>query len=139
MNWLIAFLISANFVVTVIDGDTFRIDNTTIRLFGIDCPESNQPYGQKAMDFTANMIEGNFLEIQKVGQDRYGRILAIVTINGINLNENLVWAGLAHVDTRYCKLPICIGWLAGEEIARLENVGLWKQGQPIPPWVWRKK
>lgn len=34
--------------VYVIDGDTIRINKTQVRLFGVDAPELNHPYGKKA-------------------------------------------------------------------------------------------
>ncbi|MEL7115877.1 MAG: hypothetical protein AAGP08_09840 [Pseudomonadota bacterium] len=32
----------------VVDGDTVKIRKTQIRLFGVDAPEMNHPYGKKA-------------------------------------------------------------------------------------------
>ena len=34
--------------VYVVDGDTVVIQKTQIRLFGVDAPEMNHPYGKKA-------------------------------------------------------------------------------------------
>lgn len=50
-------------VVGVSDGDTIKIlkdgKQVKIRLAAIDCPEKGQPYGQKAKQFTADMVDHN--------------------------------------------------------------------------------
>ncbi len=47
-------------VVSVTDGDTIKVlkdgQQVKIRLASIDCPEKGQPYGQKAKQFTADMV-----------------------------------------------------------------------------------
>src|SRR6056297_1883851 len=34
----------------IVDGDTIKVRKTQIRLFGIDAPEMDHPYGRKAKD-----------------------------------------------------------------------------------------
>jgi endonuclease YncB( thermonuclease family) len=49
-------------VVGVPDGDTITVMHDgrgeKIRMFGIDCPEKHQDFGQKAKKFTSNMAYG---------------------------------------------------------------------------------
>ena len=40
----------------VVDGDTIRIAKTQIRLYGIDAPELNHPYGKKAKKALSDFI-----------------------------------------------------------------------------------
>jgi len=51
-------------VIHIADGDTITVlrdqQQIKIRLFGIDCPESRQPWGRKAKMFTAALV-GKFL------------------------------------------------------------------------------
>lgn len=42
----------------VIDGDSIVIQKTQIRLFGIDAPELNHPYGKKAKWALLNLCKG---------------------------------------------------------------------------------
>ena len=110
-----------------------------MRLHGIDAPETNQPYGQAARGFVSNAILFKTVEIQPTsqGRDRYGRIVAVVEIPGIGvLQELLLDAGLAWVWPRYCK--DCGSWERIQAKAKEEKRGLWVDGQPIPPWEWRR-
>ena len=40
------------------DGGYWYDEEVTIRLYGVDCPESDQPYGGAATDFTADEVLG---------------------------------------------------------------------------------
>ena len=70
--------------------------------------------------------------------DRYGRIVGIVYVGDICVNEEMVKNGLAWVYRRYCKIPVCEDWLALESEARAEKVGLWSHRSPVPPWEFRR-
>jgi micrococcal nuclease len=55
-------------IVGVTDGDTVKLltaDFTEIkvRLEGIDCPEKNQAFGQKAKQFTSDLCFGKQVEL----------------------------------------------------------------------------
>jgi endonuclease YncB( thermonuclease family) len=65
-------------VTSVIDGDTITIlkDNgiITVRLYGIDCPESGQDFGSKATNFVTTMVNGKIVRVEDVDKDRYNRV-----------------------------------------------------------------
>jgi micrococcal nuclease len=86
-------------VVSVTDGDTIKVlkdgIQVKIRLAAIDCPEKKQPYGQKAKQFTADMVAGKIVKIWDTDVDRYGRIVGFVFVGDKNLNKELLSAGLA--------------------------------------------
>lgn len=70
-------------VIRVADGDTITIltegkEQKRIRLYGIDCPEKKQPFGQKAKQFTSNKVFGELVEVEEKDIDRYGRTVGIV-------------------------------------------------------------
>ena len=80
-------------VERVLDGDTVYLsDGSKIRLYGIDAPERRQAYGSKSRDVLATMAGGS-VRIEKMDVDRYGRIVAVVWINGVNVNRVMVEAG----------------------------------------------
>lgn len=54
------------------------------------------------------------------------------------IQDALVSAGLAWVDDRYCKLPVCDLWRLHQREARAARRGLWADPDPVPPWTWRK-
>ncbi|EJP74630.1 thermonuclease family protein [Campylobacter sp. FOBRC14] len=124
-------------VVSIHDGDTITIlqnkQQIKVRLFGIDAPEKKQPYGQKSKQFLSNLIAGRSVEIQEKGKDRYKRVLGIVYLDGQDINEQMVLNGYAWAYVKYSKI------YAGQELkARSQNLGLWQDKKPIPPWEWRK-
>lgn len=126
--------------VFVLDGDTIEIlsnnHSERIRLYGIDCPEMDQPFGDKAKQFTSSLIAGKNVSIKPIGIDQYGRTIGIVYVDGINVNRALVENGLAWVYRKYCKESFCSEWLVLEKEARDRKIGLWSQ-EAIPPWKWR--
>lgn len=97
--------------VAVHDGDTFTLQgNKTIRLFGVDTPETSNQYndfnptngiealyGAEATDFTSNLILGKQVLYTHISNDTYGRDVARISINNKDLGIALVRAGLARV------------------------------------------
>jgi len=125
--------------VAVTDGDTIKVMQDgkaeKIRLYGIDCPEKNQPFGKKAKWFASNLVFKRLVEVKALNKDRYGRTIAWVYVNDTCLNEELLKAGLAWHYKRYSKeknLSLL------EEKARVMKIGLWSDPHSIPPWEWRR-
>lgn len=127
-------------VVAIADGDTFTllVDNreVKIRLHGIDCPEKKQDFGNAAKQYLSDLIFGHQVTAQEMGKDRYGRTIALVTVDGTPVNEAMISAGLAWHFKQYDRNPT---WATLEETARREKKGLWVQPDPLPPWEFRKK
>ena len=87
------------------DGDSIRCGDERIRLLAIDAPEMGpcQPAGRvcvqgdpiRSRDSLAAALKRGKVEIERVGKDRYGRTLAIVTAAGINLSCHQISSGVA--------------------------------------------
>lgn len=130
-------------VTRVVDGDTIYISTdegqVKIRLLGIDCPEKDQSYGDKATQFAYDMVMGEIITaVAEEGNvyDRYGRFLGNVLLeDGRSLNEELVRTGLAWHYKQYSDDPVLAEL---EEKAEEEKKGLWSEENPIPPWEWRR-
>lgn len=128
-------------VIRIVDGDTIVVlkdgESVKIRLEGIDCPEKKQPYGQTAKEFTKKLCNNKRITLKIKEKDRYGRYIATVFLpNGSSLNEELISKGLAWHYKKYDDNPK----LANLELqARGRKIGLWKNSNPIPPWVYRKR
>ena len=129
-------------VVGIADGDTFTLlvqDSLQmkVRVAHIDCPERNQPFSQKAKQFTSDAIFGKTVTVFYDKKDRYGRIIGEVYYQGgRNLSEELVKNGLAWHYVKYSKskrLQLL------EARARAQSIGLWSQPNAIAPWDWRKR
>src|SRR5574341_1842727 len=69
-------------VVSVTDGDTIIVEDKggreTIRLFGIDCPESIQAFGEQAKEFTSRLALSRTVRVYPLYKDPHGRVVAKV-------------------------------------------------------------
>ena len=152
---------SLDSVVKVIDGDTIKINNKKIRLFGIDAPEQNQicknknetnyKCGAIAKKILEEIVSKSLITCLYNNYDRYKRILGTCyTVqmlgnfpeNGIknylltenfDLNGALVRFGYAVAYKKYSKK-----YLNAQEIAKKNKIGMWS-GKFDMPWEWRKK
>ena len=80
----------------VTDGDTIKIKNTQIRLFGIDAPELNHPYGKKAKWALHRLCKGHTVRAEITEEDAYGRAVARCYLSdGKDLSAEMVKQGLA--------------------------------------------
>lgn len=123
-------------VSKVVDGDTIVLGNGTIvRLKHIDAPEYDQPWGDKATEFVRQKALNEKVTLKCYGKDKYGRTLAEVILpNGKNLNEMLVFEGLAWHYKRFSRNR---HYRLLEADARHCKRGLWSGSRVIAPWDWR--
>ena len=127
-------------ILRVIDGDTVSAESRgteiKIRLSEIDAPEMGQPFGTNSKKCLSELIrENSGLKFKSDGQDGYGRSLGWLMADQINLNYEMVKRGCAWVYDRYVVDKTIYSFQNG---ARLKNIGLWNQNNPIAPWIWRR-
>jgi micrococcal nuclease len=127
-------------VIGIKDGDTIELlvdgKPVTIRLFGVDCPEKSQAFGKAAKQYTSAVCFGKVARVEaKAKRDRYKRVLGVVYVGNVNLNEALLRKGLAWHYTQYSDNIV---WARLEDSARIQRLGLWNDPQPMAPWLWRK-
>ncbi len=80
----------------VIDGDSLVIQKIQIRLFGVDAPEINHPYGQKAKWALVSLCKGQTVQAEFIEQDDHGRTVARCYLqDGRDLSAEMVKLGLA--------------------------------------------
>lgn len=130
-------------VVAVLDGDTITFRETgkpadkppeDIRLSQIDAPERGQSFGQQARESLSSLVHGKRVKIDVMGEDRHGRSLGKLRVDGADINLEQVKRGMAWVDLEQAKDPV---YEEGERLARSAHVGLWSQPNPMPPWEYR--
>jgi micrococcal nuclease len=125
-------------VTRVVDGDTIEVSpqvegTEDVRLIGVDTPEVSggvEPCGPEASDFTTEQLEGQdvTLEFDEDLVDQYGRALAYVWVpdlDGELFNETLVRQGLARVLTMEPNVKYEDRFVAAEDEAKAEGVGVW--------------
>lgn len=102
-------------VFRVIDGDTIEISGgDRVRLLGIDAPERDDPRsGQAARRLRELLASGSVILETCETRDIYGRILATVRVERINVNRILLSEGLALPML----IPPCGRSVAGEVLA----------------------
>lgn len=125
-------------VVAVHDGDTISVMRDgralRVRLEGIDCPEQGQAFGQRAKEATRELVFRRVVVVEDHGRDRYGRTLGRVTVDGLDVNLELVRIGMAWHYKQHSRSPALA---AAERDARAEKRGLWSQDEAVAPWQWR--
>jgi micrococcal nuclease len=80
----------------VVDGDTIYIGNTSIRLFGIDAPELDHPYGNNSKWALINLCKGQCISaVLEVGVT-HDRVVATCFLpDGRDLSAEMVKLGMA--------------------------------------------
>ena len=139
----------------VVDGDTIKINEISIRLYGIDAPEKNQIcMGPSSESYNCGLSSTRFLktfidnstrvECSYKNLDRYGRIIgkciSYTRVENSNelipfeLNNLMVAMGHAVEYKRYSRGE----YSKAEKTAKKEKKGLWK-GEFDRPEKWRRK
>ena len=89
----------------VVDGDTFHMDGTTIRISDIDAPETHPPrcaheadLGDRATRRLSQLLSAGSFQLVRHDRDidKYGRQLRVVVRNGRSIGKMLVAEGLAR-------------------------------------------
>jgi micrococcal nuclease len=127
--------------VRVIDGDSLIIGvggyQYRIELDGIDAPELNQPWGERAAQTLHSDLTGIFVIVRQTGHREGGTIRGQLHYAGRDAALTQLRAGLAWAvePTDAEGHPTSYG--QAEQQARQSQLGLWSQAEPIPPWTWR--
>jgi endonuclease YncB( thermonuclease family) len=128
-----------------IDGDTVSFD---VRLYGADAFEKRQlcrsadgcwPCGKAAQDYAAKLLKAGSSTIHLTGKQSYGRPIGTVEVNGQDLGESMIAAGLAVPATSYLKDEPARAqrYVAAYERAVARRAGV-HAGYFIDPAKWRR-
>lgn len=140
-NIFIAYSQISGKVVAIKDGDTIVVlygDNIqkTLRLAEVDCPESGQPFGKNAKQFTSSQVFNKQIIFYENTTDRYGRTIAKVYYdNGKYLSAEIIKAGLGWWYYQYSK-NLELGKM--QDSAKSKAIGLWSDKNAISPYEWRQ-
>ena len=126
----------------VVDSDGLRVGNASIMLWGIESVERAQTCSirREAWECYAAAVRAlqtlasvSDVTCQPKGKpDGYGRILAVCSAGGVELNEAMVRQGFALDKRDETK-----DYVAAEEAAKAAGIGLW-QGEFMRPADFRR-
>jgi endonuclease YncB( thermonuclease family) len=145
----LSFPVSADFtgrVVGISDGDTVKIlveqTEKKVRLTGIDAPEKRQPFGQASKQSLSDLIYNKTVRVEERGEDRYGRTLGRILLDGRDINLQQVQQGFAWHFKKYAHTQPS-GEAAiydrAEQQARSSRKGLWQDPRSVAPWEFRHR
>ena len=124
----------------VTDGDTIKLDNIKIRLYGIDAPELGQycngvNMGEEARVYLKKLVENKEVNCQIHGTDMYKRKLGrcFLKSGDIEINKRMVEVGFAVNYHFYSK-----DYVKEEYLAKRKNIGIWLH-QCMNPYKYRKQ
>ena len=132
-------------VVGVSDGDTITVLDADkvqhkIRLAGIDAPEKKQAFGNRSKESLSALAFDKTVNVETDKQDRYGRQVGKVLVNGQDVNLVQVERGMAWFYRQYQREQSPNDrrlYEAAEDAARADKRGLWRDADPMPPWEFR--
>lgn len=143
-------------VTRISDGDTIHVTDSLgtkvkVRFYGIDCPETQkenqrsgkiskqgQPFGEEAYQTLKTKLQRQRVRLDVMDIDKYKRAVCLVWLGDRNINLEMVSDGWAWAYIKYLDRPHASEYIQAEEQARSKRLGLWQQGNPQPPWEFRK-
>jgi endonuclease YncB( thermonuclease family) len=126
----------------VSDGDTVWVQplqggaTYKVRLLGIDAPEMCQPWGPQSRAVLHAALQGQVVEVQTHSRDTYGRWLAQLTRQGVDVNAWMVGQGYAW---SYSYKNHAGPYEALQAQAQSQHLGLFADGQALQPRWFRKR
>ena len=144
--WLATVLVASAQVFTgrvvgVSDGDTVTVlfgDRQTqkIRLAGIDAPEKNQAFGNRAKQALSDKIFNQTVIVTSNSTDRYRRWIADLHLGERWINREMIAEGWAWWYRQYSTNALLS---RAQDEALAARLGLWSDPHPLPPWDFRRQ
>ena len=132
--------------IEVKSGDTVIIEDGNsqrheIKLAGIDAPEHGQPYFHRSQKALADEVIGKTLRIHVVGSQPKSRIIGKALHDSEDINVRQLHLGMAWYDRHDLKHISSLDstlFAQQERKARTKHLGLWRDRNPVAPWVYRE-
>lgn len=126
-------------------GDSLTVQDSQskqhrVRLLGIDAPEKEQAFGPAARQKLSALVFGKSVTVEYQKADRSGRPLGKVLMGSVDVNLEMLKAGLAWYYPNDTDLPVKDRplYARAEQEARTAKRGLWQDESPQPPWEFRQ-
>ena len=139
-------------VERVVDWDTVRIrrggfwgalfpgPSVSVRLYGMDAPESNQKNGDRSTNALRKMVRRGGFRMEVMDTDQYGRVVGLLYRDDRmkSVNYRMVEDGWAHAYVRYGGSELRMD--EAEREAKRRKLGIWKGRGPAElPESWRRR
>lgn len=123
----------------IIDGDTFLAapDSVNYRLWGIDAPELDQPWGRAAKAALMDLIHRKRVTVIRRGTSYKRPVVQVTTTNDRDVALELLKMGLAWYTPEFA--PDREDYKKTEAEAREAKRGLWSERNPVNPAEHRKQ
>ena len=120
-------------ITKVIDGNTLEFidkENETyiVLISGIDAPELGQDYGNESREFLMEKVLNKNVNIEILGKNRKGVRLAKISMGRKDLANEMIVNGWAWKDRSEDDALMLQ--------AREKQLGIWKNSDPVPPWIY---
>jgi micrococcal nuclease len=132
-------------VVEVMAGDTVYLldaehNSRKVWLTGIDAPQLEQLYGKEARRNLTSLVQDEYVDLDSIQSDRYGRITARILKDDRDINLQQIKDGYAWFYREDTDLPEELKRIYSEaELqARKDNLGLW-ESKAVAPWDFRNR
>lgn len=126
-------------VIAVLDGDTLLVlkgnKQVKVRLADVDAPEKAQPYGVAAQKSLAELTMSKQIIVVSRAVDDYGRLVATVYADGLDVSQEQVRRGLAWEYRAITNREL----VALQREAQQARRGLWAEDDAMKPSQWRKQ
>ena len=112
----------------------------SVQKIGPNSTKSYELCSRKSTKYLTSLVLNKSVEVKSYGTDRYGRTLGVVSVDGKDMNPEMVKAGLAEVYRgRPAEgLDLKPYWDA-ESGAKKTGIGMWSLGDKyISPKEWRR-
>lgn len=127
-------------VTRVVDGDSLWVtpdqgQPVEVRLEGIDAPEICQAGGPEAREALSALVLNRPVDVKGRARDAYGRLIAVVTVDGLNVNQHQVSEGQAWSNRfKWDQGP----FVKQERVAKSLRRGLHAAGGAVMPSEFRR-
>ncbi|MFZ9181112.1 MAG: thermonuclease family protein [Rickettsiales bacterium] len=123
----------------VLDGDSIKVGNKEVRLFGLDAPEYKQKCldkdnleyncGINSRDFLQKLIAGKKVRCTYASKDKYDRFLGICYLEKLSINAEIIKNGMAVI---YNFTESSEEMNALENQAKASKIGIWQGSFELP-------
>lgn len=141
-------------IAEIRDGDTIsfcpKIDEECkskerfeVDLWGIDAPEmtpQKQFHAEKAKDYLSSVAKSKVAILEVMETEDSGKKIAKLFVVGTdhsNLNVHLLMEG--HAWSTAKDDMDALEYDLAQDYAKDRQLGLWREVEPVAPWVWRKQ